>query len=255
MNIPKLSKYSTCRDFFTASNFIQKFIISLIIKLKFRDKHTVYQFMGCFHHGCPRCFTTDRNDKKDGWLSFNEKLERTKKITKKIIDAGYEYVEKWECEWRKDKKNMVSKPINKYLYPMEDKYRLTEHQILEGIRNGTLFGAILCDIHVPDNLKEKFSEMTPIFKHAVVSEDDIGPHMREFLSKRKESFKPTKYLIGSMYGKGILIISELARWYLENGLIITRIEQFIQFQPKRCFKAFADQVTNDRRQGSIILIE
>lgn len=96
--------------------------------------------------------------------------------------------------------------------------------------------------------------MTPVFKNCVVTENDIGEHMQEFLASQGEQYKPTKYLIGSMYAKDILLITPLARWYLEEGLIITKIEQLIQFEPKPCFKAFAESVSNDRRAGNTILI-
>ncbi len=43
------------------------------------------------------------------------------------------------------------------------------------------------DIETPEELKEKFSEMCPIFKNAVITEKDIGEFSREEL-KRKTKF-------------------------------------------------------------------
>ena len=64
----------------------------------------VYQFHGCFYHGCPDCFHLyDYN------TVLNEKYcnlySRTKKFTHRLEAAGYEVVEKWECEFLKEKKN------------------------------------------------------------------------------------------------------------------------------------------------------
>ena len=50
-----------------------------------------------------------------------------------------------------------------YLRWIESKFYPFE--IIDMIRDGSLFGAIEVDIEVPENLKEKFSEMTPIFKN------------------------------------------------------------------------------------------
>ena len=39
------------------------------------------------------------------------------------------------------------------------KYNLNADAILEGVKNDSLFGTLLCDIETPDSLKEKFSEI------------------------------------------------------------------------------------------------
>ena len=61
--------------------------------------------------------------------------------------------------------------------------------------------------------------------------------------------KPTRYLIGSMWAEKILMITPLLTWYIKHGLEVTKIHQIIEFAPKSCFKAFADRVSNDRRNG------
>ena len=73
--------------------------------------------------------------------------------------------------------------------------------------------------------------------------------MREFLRETNKTFYPTKYLIGSMFGTKILLITPLLRWYIEHGLLVTKIYQFIEFCPKRAFSPFEESVTNDRRAG------
>ena len=42
---------------------------------------------------------------------------------------------------------------------------------------GKYFGAVVCDIHVPETLKDYFAEMLPVFKNVEVSIEDIGPYM------------------------------------------------------------------------------
>lgn len=112
-----------------------------------------------------------------------------------------------------------------------------------------MFGAIQCDVRVPDHLKSHFAEMPPIFKNITVTAEDIGEHMTEFLRSTGKSFKPTRYLIGSMFAEKILIVTPLLIWYVQHGLEVTEIHQVIEFAPKRCFKSFADRVSDDRRAG------
>ena len=62
----------------------------------------VYQFHGCFFHGCPNCFHPyDYNP------VLNEKYcnlySRTKNFTFKLQNAGYRVVEKWECDFIREK--------------------------------------------------------------------------------------------------------------------------------------------------------
>ena len=156
----------------------------------------------------------------------------------------------WECDWRTLKKSLV---LDKsYLYPTEDKYRMTEKQILDYVKDGSLFGVVECDIEVPAHLKPHFSEMPPIFKNITVTKSDIGDYMKEFLEEAKQDFKDTRYLIGSMFGQKILLTTPLLKWYLEHGLVVTNIYQIVQFAPKKCFKAFADQISADRRAGELL---
>ena len=72
---------------------------------RFVDRYhnnVVYQFHGCFYHGCPKCFHLyDYNP------VLNEKYcnlySRTKKLTFKLQAAGYKVIETWECDFLDEK--------------------------------------------------------------------------------------------------------------------------------------------------------
>lgn len=60
--------------------------------------NTVYQYHGCFWHGCP-CKKKNRDEiLKDG-TSLDSRLERTEIISKAIRDAGYQLIEIFECNF------------------------------------------------------------------------------------------------------------------------------------------------------------
>jgi hypothetical protein len=66
---------------------------------------------------------------------------------------------------------------------------MRESQILDMVRDGCMFGALEVDIEVPEELKDYFSEMTPIFKNVTVSLSDIGHYMQEHLKNTKQPFR------------------------------------------------------------------
>ena len=63
---------------------------------------TVYEFHGCFYHGCPRCFPNrhaqirqhDRQTMHDLYL-------RTQARDQAIVQSGYSLQTMWECEWKR----------------------------------------------------------------------------------------------------------------------------------------------------------
>ena len=67
---------------------------------------------------------------------------------------------------------------------------MNEQQILEAIQEGTLFGLVECDIKVPEELKDYFSEMTPIFKNIDVSVEDIGEAMKKYAEQNNLMSQP-----------------------------------------------------------------
>ncbi|KAL9952108.1 hypothetical protein ACROYT_G039315 [Oculina patagonica] len=69
------------------------------------DEKTVYEFHGCFYHGCPTCFP--QRDKKHSKLdgrSMRDAYESTLDKTASLREAGYEVIEMWECEWNEKKR-------------------------------------------------------------------------------------------------------------------------------------------------------
>ena len=66
----------------------------------------MYEFHGCFFHGCTTCFKhrTQRHLKLNN-ANAHEVRERTELKTQALREAGYEVLEMWECEWSQLKKD------------------------------------------------------------------------------------------------------------------------------------------------------
>ena len=59
---------------------------------------TVYQYHGCYWHGCPRCYPdrekiSDRNN-----VTHEDKYKATVKRTRELQNAGYRVIEAWACQ-------------------------------------------------------------------------------------------------------------------------------------------------------------
>ena len=70
--------------------------------------------------------------------------------TEKNMSICANFVIKKECEFR----HTVSQPY---------KQKLTGDDLLKQVCAGKYFGAVVCDINVPENLKTNFAEMPPMF--------------------------------------------------------------------------------------------
>ena len=126
-----------------------------------------------------------------------------------------------------------------------------QQQLLDDIRRDKIFGFVKCDIHVPDHLIDKFSEYPPIFKNTEINIEDIGETMQAYCESIGRKNGVNRSLISSMHGKGIIILTPLLKWYLENGLVVDDVEYIIKYNPKTCFDWFMNQVCDERRSADI----
>ena len=212
---------------------------------------TPYEFMGCYWHGCRSCFEQERIHPTRGKTFGYWRTETERKIDY-LKSLGYSPKVKWECVWKADRwsSTPVSDCLNAVFPLRKERWkRKLPHQLLKEVTEETCFGYVEVDIRVPEHLKEKFAEMPPIFKNTDISLDDIGPHMREFAKRNKIMTRPRRSLIGSFFGEKILLSTPLLKFYLEEGLEVTKVYQAFQWLPKSCFAGFGDFVSHARRQA------
>lgn len=220
-----------------------------------KSNNTVYQFHGCIFHGCqsPRCEIVNgqiRNPINN--KLFTDLLQDTLSKENYLRQLGYHVVTIWECEWQHIKKrsDYISSFVNEMTYrEMSERKPMTESEIIDAVRAKRFFGFVECDIHVPPNLRQMFSEMPPIFKNTSISRNDLSPHMLEFAIANKLYSQPQKSLIGSMFGKKILLLSTLLQWYLSRGLVVSQVHQIVQFKATKCFQKFGEGICDTRRSG------
>jgi hypothetical protein len=171
-----------------------------------------------------------------------------------IRSLGYKLITVWECDWRAEVRDDPEKLrflsiLFRSVYPRQEPASFERY--VEQIRDGSFFGMVECDIVVPQELRSKFSEMAPIFKNVAVGSDQLGEGMRSAAKRIGYLKRPVKMLIGSLRGDKVLLASPLARWYLEQGLIITEIYQLIRYHPRDLFRRFGESVCDARREGDV----
>ena len=224
-----------------------------------KASNTVFQFHGNAFHG--KCNSKCHKHVESYSHPFNRKLteeylhKTTQDITCYLKRMGYRVIEMYECCWKhlKTTSNEIKHFLckNKIGFKSVLRPHMSLNAILKKVKNDKLFGFVLCSLHVPLHLQEKFSDFQPIFKNAMVSIDDIGSHMKRYCLKNKLMSQPRRALIGSYFGDNILLGTPLLKWYIEKGFIVTDIQEIIEYKPKRCFKKFGKTCIKQRRLGDI----
>jgi type III secretion system FlhB-like substrate exporter len=145
---------------------------------------------------------------------------------------------------------MEKMPVGQYKHISE--YNIKD--LINDVLNEKLFGFVEVDIKVPDELYDKFSEMSPVFKNITIDATDeniIGEHMFDYCKQNKIPLHKSKKLIGSMFGEKILLYTPLLKWYLEHGLIITKFYDAISYDSCVCFKELGETIADARRAGDV----
>ena len=161
----------------------------------------------------------------------------------------------WECEWWR----LYKTTINVKLYIRENfPYRrsLTEHQLLEGIKKGNLFGYVQCDVEVPKNMRGNFVKFSPISKNTLVSKNDIGDLMKTYAEEEGILSQPRELLISGFTLQKQPLITPLLLFYLQLRLIVTKLHRFVDCTPKKRFNRFEQAAVHARRKsdGNLIVV-
>ena len=66
------------------------------------DTRTVYEFQGCFTHGCPTCYPNRHETHVRHFdRSLQDVYETTQQKIQRLKQQGYTVVQIWECEWNR----------------------------------------------------------------------------------------------------------------------------------------------------------
>ena len=209
---------------------------------------TVYEFNGCFFHGCPLC-------KKDQDDVGKERKMHTETKEKYLRDKGYHLKIIWEHEFKSKQKSELRLKdfIRQRQPPFYRKHRwiTKESTILEAVLDESFFGFLEVDIHVPDHLYDYFEEMPPLFCNTEVKFEDMGGFMQQYVRDHHMSDKPRRLLLSGMKAEKLMLSSPYLKWLLQKGLSVTKLHQVVEYTPQRCFRQFVRDVSDARRAGDL----
>ena len=118
----------------------------------------------------------------------------------------------------------------------------------KNVLKGKDFGSAQVDIEVPDELYDKFSEMSPLFVVQEIPDRAIPDEIKIYKENTgRKTMKRTKKFLGVMKAKKILLYTPLIEWYLQQGLRLTAVHQLIDYEPGMPFSWFSEEVANARR--------
>ena len=121
-------------------------------------------------------------------------------------------------------------------------------ELIQNVLNDKFFGFFQVDIDVPEQLLDKFSEFSPLFILSEVPEGQIPQHMQDYkINTGRKKIKNNNKLLGVMKAEKFLLYSPLLKWYLNNGLQVTKIHKYISYTSGRPFKWFPEEVSCARR--------
>ncbi|KAG8192310.1 hypothetical protein JTE90_002131 [Oedothorax gibbosus] len=96
---------------------------------------TIYQYHGCFYHGCQLCYNPDVVNPVSGF-SMRSLAQKTSETTSKLRELGYTVIEKWEHDFLKEKKS--NGELLKFLETHEVEDRLNPRDAFFGGRTNAV---------------------------------------------------------------------------------------------------------------------
>ena len=117
------------------------------------------------------------------------------------------------------------------------------------MKKGKLFGYVQCDIEVPESSRANLATFPPIFKNTLVSKSDIGDLMKNYAEEERLLSQPRRMLISSFTLQNGTLITLLLLFYLQIGLVCTKIHRFVEYTPEKCLSSFVQSAVDARRKG------
>ena len=121
--------------------------------------NTVYEYNGCFFHGCPRCYPDKRFlcTNKRPELSLQDSYSATLLKADKIRAAGFHLVTAWECDWKRECKN--NETLKTFLASQHFVSPLRPRDAFFGGRTN----AVQLHHHVDDQEKIHYQDVTSLY--------------------------------------------------------------------------------------------
>ena len=124
---------------------------------------------------------------------------------------------------------------------------------MQGIKQDEIFGFIRCDVTSPETMIQKHLKngflFPPVITKQLIEDDMLSPFMQQVNESKTWQTKDTSP-VQTYHGTNVFLFTPLVKLYMEMGLNITNVTEFVQYQPGKCFLPFADRVVKLRSEAT-----
>ena len=199
---------------------------------KVDGKIFIFEYDGCFFHGCKICQKSGlrRNDCER--ISFLEK-------------TGAKIIRMQECIWLSQKTKLTWIPK---ISPIVSLRKINESQMINLFEKNLLYGFAVIDIESTQEAK-KFLDVNwpPIIFKADIEYNDLPKWMQKNCDSKDF---PRQTIIQGMNRKEFLTHTDCLFFYLQNGFKVTKIHKFFEYEGQKCFKQVHDAVYQARVEAT-----
>ena len=153
----------------------------------------------------------------------------------------------WECEWWR----LYKTTKNVKLHIRENfSYRrpITGHQFLERLKKGNSFGYVQCANEVPKKVRANSLFFLLLLKNTLVGKNDYADLMKTYAEEEGIMTQSRKMLISSFKLQNGTLITALLLSYLQLGLVVTKIDRFVLYNPQKSFNSFSQSAVDTSKQ-------
>ena len=212
-------------------------------------KSIVFEFEGCHWHS-----HVCQKDKK-GYDPA--RATKTKQKVADLEELGYQVVQKYECEFLRDVRSDAEMYDKMNMFTPEfyrlNKWKVTESEIIEAIKNDQVFGFCLCSIRCPSEaVRRRLERFPPLFINHGVKLEDVGSVTQAYIEEKEIKFDtPRRLLIGGIEADDVYMSTNLLRYYMNDlGLVVCNIKELTEYGRACPFKKYVDMGIDMRRRYS-----
>lgn len=218
-------------QYFRGEHKIQGYNIDGYAKIDELDHF--FEFLGCYYHKfCDDCHPDDTDD------AWNEKYEFLK-------SKGVVHVMR-ECEWTQRRQLYFLRRSRHWGQIF--RWKQSEEEILVGIRKEQLYGFIVADVECPQKVYDQISYLNfpPVIRKMVLTEEHLSPYMKERYKQSGKTVYNGDAVVQTFSGSELLLLTPLAKFYMDLGLKIKNVKKFIQYRGEFCLTDYVSTITKGR---------
>lgn len=231
-------------------------------------------FAGCWYHGCRTCEKqhAKRAAERKGpsrpfkkHKQFYENRMRSERKRRWLESLGYDVIVVWEHQFRRMRAD--DKELDDFYKQYFDVWHnsdtgarvpgklqgnttcVSANMIVSGIEEEHLHGVVKVDVCIPHwdkKARTKWADLPPIFKNINIDRSHVGPHMRKVCEERGLLKKPRRMLIGSYYGKDMVLTTKYLRFLIDHGAKVTRLHWLLHYKKAAPFRPHLEHVWEGR---------